>query len=946
MRGGACTVQQVLTTEAASVLKLSVGLARRRGHAQVTPLHVAATLLSSRSSPLRRACLNPHSSTNSHPLQCRALELCFNVALNRLPTSPGPPLHHGQPSLSNALIAALKRAQAHQRRGCVEHQHQQPLQQHQHQQQQPLLAIKVELEQLVISILDDPSVSRVMREAGFSSTSIKNRLEDSVSGFSSPSPPPTSPSLSLFHHSFGGIETHRESFWQTHLLKSPFEQNPVVFPPPCRPTNVCEEDLKLVVEVLLRKQRRRNTVVVGDSLMRTEGLVLELMGRVERGDVPEELKSVHFVKLQLSSLHLKFMRGDELEVKLSELRRKVGSLASGGGGAIVYVGDLKWASESASSPPTPGGVDGCYNNPVELVIAEIGKLVSDFSGCRGKVWLLAIANYQTYMKCQMRHPTLENQWALQAVSVPSGGGLGLSLHSSSDPTDSTPESKPPNTKGEQDKLTCCAECASNYERDALMFNSGLLKPSSLFTSNDTKDICRGSDQLPYWLQQHKTDHHNKDGLVQLRIKWNKLCQSLHHNRPKTGSPSHCISHYSANPIFLTEFASKPIRSASWPPAPDLGSLKEMEDKEVKTVLALGGPLLSDSDKLVDQRREEIQRRLQENLPWQSEATMASITAALLDPSTGKGAAWLLIGGNDWIGQRRLVMAMADALHGSTDRLVCLNMRRREGCLGILLKALKTNPNCVVSMENIEGGDTQFVEFLIDCIKNGTFKDSFGSQVSLSSTAFVLMGGGDSSNSNGPNEEESESVIDMKLETISSEEVATRDLKRTRGWDSPPENHKQRRTEEDPHSENTSGEEGARFSRQSSMNSLDLNALAASEEDEEADGLIRLIERRFVLNAGPAQRDRMAENVEEKIRRSFGEVHDGELCVDRAVVEELMRASGGFVEGVFERWLSEVFQKAVTTVKKGGKVRLTVEGRGGVVLEFGFHGSCLPKSIRS
>ncbi|CAN7062976.1 unnamed protein product, partial [Brassica rapa subsp. trilocularis] len=47
--------------------------------------------------------------------------LCFNVALNRLPTNPNP-LFQTQPSLSNALAAALKRAQAHQRRGCVEQQ--------------------------------------------------------------------------------------------------------------------------------------------------------------------------------------------------------------------------------------------------------------------------------------------------------------------------------------------------------------------------------------------------------------------------------------------------------------------------------------------------------------------------------------------------------------------------------------------------------------------------------------------------------------------------------------------------------------------------------------------------------------------------------------------------------------------------------------------------------
>ena len=70
-----------------------------------------------------------------------------------------------QPPISNALMATLKRAQAHQRRGYPEH------------QQQPLLAVKVKLEQLIISILDDPSVSQVVQEASFSSPAVKATIK-------------------------------------------------------------------------------------------------------------------------------------------------------------------------------------------------------------------------------------------------------------------------------------------------------------------------------------------------------------------------------------------------------------------------------------------------------------------------------------------------------------------------------------------------------------------------------------------------------------------------------------------------------------------------------------------------------------------------------------------------------------------------------------------------
>lgn len=225
--GSGCTVQQTLTSEAASILKHSLSLARRRGHAQVTPLHVASILLASKFSLFKRACLKSQSqpSINHHHLllhhhhQSRALELCFNVALNRLPTIP--PTHAGhllQPSFSNALIAALKRAQAHQRKGSITEQQQQQQLPHQ-QPQQPILAIKVELEQLILSILDDPSVSRVLREAGFSSTAVKTNLQEyysSVSSvfqfsssavitgiYSTPNSPPTSPPNKKFDQLLG-----------------------------------------------------------------------------------------------------------------------------------------------------------------------------------------------------------------------------------------------------------------------------------------------------------------------------------------------------------------------------------------------------------------------------------------------------------------------------------------------------------------------------------------------------------------------------------------------------------------------------------------------------------------------------------------------------------------------------------------------------------------------
>ncbi|XP_073354018.1 protein SMAX1-LIKE 3-like [Aegilops tauschii subsp. strangulata] len=171
-----------LGESAAAVVQQAVSLAGRRGHAQVTPLHIAsAMLLASPATAgiLRAAC----ARSQSHLLQHSALDLCLGVALGRLPLAKGvraaSAVAHDadrvEPAPSNAFVAALKRAQAQAHRGRT--------------------GGKVELEQLVISLLDDPSVDRVMRSAGLSSSQVRASVVSSeqlnrASSDVTPSPSP------------------------------------------------------------------------------------------------------------------------------------------------------------------------------------------------------------------------------------------------------------------------------------------------------------------------------------------------------------------------------------------------------------------------------------------------------------------------------------------------------------------------------------------------------------------------------------------------------------------------------------------------------------------------------------------------------------------------------------------------------------------------------------
>ncbi|CAL0320309.1 unnamed protein product [Lupinus luteus] len=890
MRSGVCTLQQTLTAEAASILKHSLVLARRRGHAQVTPLHVAAILLSLRaSSPFKRACLKSQAQfqTSSHPLHCRALELCFNVALNRLPTTQGPSFLHNQPSLSNALIAALKRAQAHQKRGCIE------------QQQQPLLIVKVELEQLILSILDDPSVSRVMREAGFSSTDVKNNIEDNKTSTA------TTLTTSVFYNNSGGgvfsspcspSENQKNQLFLGSYTNSHEYSTPLMFP------ITHEEDVKVVLDILLGKNKKKNTVIVGDSLSLNEGLVEEIMRKFERGEVPNELKTTNFIKFQFSSL--RFMNKDEVKMNLSSLKKKVDFVISSERGAIFYVGDLKWILEGISLCEKEGGW-GSYNS-VDDVVEEIGKLFCGLGDSNtSKVCLMGTASYQTYMRCQMRQPPLETQWNLQAVPVPSGG-LGLSLHASSvydsKMTNSLNQSQMVETKlfsmkEEHDKLNCCEECGSNYEKEALLFKPGHKK------------------LLPSWLQSHCTQVHHMDEITQLKRKWNRLCHCLHQRKqpqshwsnslygnnssnakiyPYNSSypwwPSQTSVFIDSNSIsFADSDSARPAYSSNLIPhfqhqqsctiefnlsndvadekkeeTTILDSVKSIvEDKEVKITLALGNSTYSDDgsrekvenicDNTTLVQQAHICKLLQENVPWHSEKVPSISEALVLGCSKSamqKSATWLFMHGNDYVGKTRLARAIAESFFGSVnddkflhlDMLIktCEDLGTSTPFSEIVDGALKTHEQLVILIENVGYADAHFKKFLADEFETLKLGNLCNNEENPCNAIFILSNGGCTKRTY--NEKHNKDFV-MKLVLQVSETKSTLEPS-----SSPSSSHKRNQSKLDlftkikkPRIEEKEEEEEEEkvlvcetkkeFSTQSSFNTLDLNIKADNDEEE-------------------------------------------------------------------------------------------------------------------
>ncbi|XP_052198478.1 protein SMAX1-LIKE 3 isoform X2 [Diospyros lotus] len=762
MRAGGYAMNQSLTSEAANVVKQAVTLARRRGHTQVTPLHVASTMLTSPTGLLRTACLR----SNSNPFRCRALELCFNVALNRLPASSagpmlGPNSHH--PSISNALVAAFKRAQAHQRRGSIEN------------QQQPLLAVKIELDQLIISILDDPSVSRVMREAGFSSTQVKADVEKAVA-------------LELSSQTLPTDNNSKESNFQVG--------KGISRPRASSDNQVRNEDVMSVIETMLSK-KRKSIVLVGECLATIEGVVRGVMDKVDRGEVPEAFRELKFISLPLNTLEN--VPREELERRLGELRCLVKSCVDKG--IVFYLEDLHWTTEYRAGS---GEQRRKYYCPVEYMIIELGRLVSGIEES-GRFWLLGIATFQTYRRCKTGHPSLETIWGLHPLTIPEGS-LSLSLNPDSD-AQSVPRTKKAENRSnllllggnEKQLSSCLAQCSTKFENEARSFNT--------CTSEAT------TSSLPLWLQKYKDENqrlrnttdqvssNNDQESVPVRDlceKWNSFCSSSAQRQPYLSERT--ITFSSASPSCSTSAISYPNfhHAIHWSGDQHFSTYEEGMDGSYEPSFRIYSPQpkqlflsnpssthnsasSSDTEAENPHRFKEMNSEnfktlcnaLEKEVPWHKEI-IPEITSTILRCRSGmvrrkgdhtkssceaKEETWLFFQGLDVDAKERIARELARLVFGSHSDLVSITLssfsstradsvedlrnkrsRDEQSCsyLERFAEAVSVNPHRVFLVEDVEQADYCSQMGIKRAIERGRImSNSNGKEVSLHDAIVIL-----------------------------------------------------------------------------------------------------------------------------------------------------------------------------------------------------------------
>ncbi|KAJ6372438.1 hypothetical protein OIU76_026851 [Salix suchowensis] len=771
MRAGLSTIQQTLTPEAASVLNHSIAEASRRNHGQTTPLHVAATLLASPSGFLRQACIKSHPNS-SHPLQCRALELCFSVALERLPTaqnlSPGL-----DPPISNALMAALKRAQAHQRRGCPE------------QQQQPLLAVKVELEQLIISILDDPSVSRVMREASFSSPAVKATIEQSLNATSNSNSAANS-GIGLGFRAPVAVAvpapvTNRNFYMNPRLQQGSLGQ-------PGAPRN---DEVKMLIDIL-SKRKKKNPVLVGES--EPEILVKEVLKRIESKEVGDGvLKNVHVIHLEKE-----FSDKAQVAAKIVELGRlietRTGNLDCGG--VILDMGDLKWLVEQQ----------------VSFCRFWRGSAAAD----RVRNWAVSCGGdeeaFGEVVPIAPRAP-LPGMFRLGTNGI-----LSSSVESFS-PLKGLP-SMPRRLTENLDpagRMSCCPDCMRNYEQELAK-----IVPKEVEKSSEGKSQS-AQPPLPLWLRNARPQDGDvkssdqtvtkdqelmlKQKRLELQKNWHDRCLHLHpaYHQPNLGSeriPQPALSMTNLhNQNLLPRQPFQPKLSLNKKPDrilvfnPNLlrsqpaGLPATPPGSPVRTDLALGRPKVvgetpekehegrtkdflscvpsepqSNSNelhsikllsKLDADSFKKLLKGLLEKVWWQRDAASAvaaTVTQCKLGHgkcrSTGsRGDIWLLFTGPDRAGKKKMASALSELVCGVNPIMLCLGSWREDGeseasfrgktVLDRIAEAVRRNPFSVIILEDIDEADMLVRGSIRRAMERGRIADSLGREISLGNVIFIL-----------------------------------------------------------------------------------------------------------------------------------------------------------------------------------------------------------------
>ncbi|VVB01833.1 unnamed protein product [Arabis nemorensis] len=789
------TARQCLTEETARALDDAVAVARRRSHAQTTSLHAVSGLLTMPSSILREVCISraAHSTPYSSRLQFRALELCVGVSLDRLPSSKSPATTEAdevmEPPVSNSLMAAIKRSQATQRR------HPETYHLHQiHGGNQTTSVLKVELKYFILSILDDPIVSRVFGEAGFRSTDIKlDVLHPPVTQFSSRFPRSRCPPLFLCNlpDSDSG---HRARFGFGG--SGDFDEN-------CR----------RIGEVLGRKDKK-NPLLVGICGGEALKTFTDSINRGKLGFLPLEISGLSVVSIEKEISEI-LADGSRNDMKVDELVRIVEQKCSKSKpGLILNLGELK------------------------VLLTSEGFFVSKLSDLlklhREKLWFIgSVSSNDTYLKLIERFPTIDKDWNLHLLPITSSSQVVYpksSLMGSFVPFggffSSTSDFRVPFSNSMDHSLPRCHLCNEKYEQEVAAF----AKIGSSLSLTD--DQC--SEKLPSWLRNVEPEQDKgiltkaKDNsnaldsrIPALQKKWDDICQRIHQTpafpklsfqpvRPqfplqlvsssqmkmRIGSPTEqsvCIrtsesflemdkAHNLPKQSGLSVKISKPKhtedRTSRTTNSPlscvttdlGLGTIYASKNQESSTPVSLDRRdfgVINEKPSLATSRYfiyfKSLRALLSRKVGFQNEAVNAisEIICGYRDDESRRrshiasnatitSSVWLALLGPDKVGKKKVASALAEIFFRGQDNCICVDFQAQDSLddrfrgktvVDYIAGEVAKRADSVVFIENVEKAEFLDQIRLSDAVRTGKLRDSHGREISMKNVIVVATASG-------------------------------------------------------------------------------------------------------------------------------------------------------------------------------------------------------------
>ncbi|CAN8287096.1 unnamed protein product [Cochlearia groenlandica] len=670
--------KQCLTAESAYALEEAVNVARRRGHSQTTSLHAVSALLSLPTSLLRDACARVRNSAYSPRLQFKALDLCLSVSLDRIqsgqPGSDDPP-----PPISNSLMAAIKRSQAHQRRLPDNFR----VYQEMSQNPNSISCVKVEIRQLILSILDDPIVSRVFGESGFRSSELKLSIIRPV------------PHLLRYSSPRGGQGLHQhQPLFLCDLTGNQKEPVRWGFTIPNR--NLAGDYDRERISEVLNKEKGRNPLLVGVSAYGAlTGFINSLENRTG-GILPVNIAS------EISDQ----ITGKFDKPYIDSRFRDLGKLAEqvSGSGLVLNFGDLKVFSDGEGNDLAASYVV----NRVTDLLRRSGRRVSLIG---------ATASHEVYEKTVRKFPHLEKDWDLELLNI----GSFRSNHKSS--------------------------LMGSFVPFGGFFSSpsDLKLPFSGFNNQITEPVSSISDHtqstLPPWLQMTtRTNLNQKHG-----SKTKEGLESVCGNKSTSSASASTDSAKSVTtdlnlrvcPVTKGLDLKKNVdnKDSAYQQSVSYSGFDQPKDINAESFKIIYRRL---TDRVSGQ--EEAARVISYALSQPpNSSTRRDVWLNLIGSDTvGKRRMSLVLAEIVYQSEHRfMAVDLGSADHGIGSGCDDAMRLRGKTMVDHIFEVMCRNPFCVVFLENIEKADEKLQTSLSKAIETGKFMDSHGREVGIGNTMFVM-----------------------------------------------------------------------------------------------------------------------------------------------------------------------------------------------------------------